>query len=53
MNALIYTKTLEFPDLPPDRKSVSSKCVFKVRYNVDRSIERFKTQLVTKDFNQR
>ena len=39
-------------DLPKGRKAVSSKLVFRVKRNVDGSIERFKARLVARGYSQ-
>lgn len=53
MNALINTNTWELVEISSDRKLISSKWVFKIKYKVDGSIERYKARLVAKGFNQR
>lgn len=44
------TWTLE--DLPPDRKAIACKWVFKIKRLADGSIERYKARLVAKGFQQ-
>lgn len=38
--------TWEYEELPLGRKSIASKWVFKVKYNFDGTIERFKARLI-------
>ncbi|KAJ3004231.1 hypothetical protein NUW54_g4915 [Trametes sanguinea] len=40
-------------DLPPGRKAIGSRWVFRVKRNADGSIEQYKGRLVTKGFSQR
>lgn len=42
----------ELVDLPPGKKSIGSKWVYKVKLKSDGSLERCKARLVAKDFNQ-
>lgn len=44
--------TWEFEELPSGRKPIGSKWVFKVKYNPDGSVTRFKAQLVDQGFSQ-
>lgn len=44
--------TWEYEQLPPDRKAIGSKWVFKVKYNTDGSVSRFKARLVAQRFSQ-
>lgn len=44
--------TWEFEELPQDRKPIGSKWVFKVKYNPDGSVARFKARLVAQGFSQ-
>ena len=50
--ALIQTKTWEFVDLPPEKKTVGCKWVCKIKHKADGSIEQYKAQLVAKGFTQ-
>ena len=46
-------KTWELRKLPPGKKSIPCKWVFKRKLNADGSIERYKARLVVKGFHQR
>jgi hypothetical protein len=52
-NTLIENGTWEIVDLPYGEKAIGSGWVFKVKHNVDGSIERFKARLVAKGYSQR
>ncbi len=49
---LIINNTWSLVELPPDRKAVSNKWVFKTKLNSDGTIERFKARLCAKGFTQ-
>jgi hypothetical protein len=53
MQAHIENGTWELVKLPPGRKAIGSKWVFKVKRNADGSIERYKACLVAQGFSQR
>ena len=44
--------TWEFEELPQSRKPIRSKWVFRVKYNPDGSVARFKARLVAQGFSQ-
>ncbi|GKV27222.1 hypothetical protein SLEP1_g36416 [Rubroshorea leprosula] len=44
------TWTLEM--LPPDKKPIGCNWVYKIKYNADGTIERYKARLVAKEFTQ-
>jgi hypothetical protein len=51
-NSLINNETWELVDLPPEKKTIGTKWVFKVKQNPDGTIERFKARLVAKGYSQ-
>ncbi|CAI7882235.1 unnamed protein product [Closterium sp. NIES-53] len=52
-NSLIENGTWELVELPEGRWPISSKWVFKVRSGADGALERFKSRLVAKGFQQK
>lgn len=52
-SALEANNTWELVPLPPGKKAISSKWVFKVKHHADGSIERYKARLVVKGFTQK
>jgi hypothetical protein len=52
MQAHIKNGTWELIKLPPGRKAIDSKWVFKVKRNADGSIKRYKARLVAQGFSQ-
>jgi hypothetical protein len=53
MDAHLENGTWELVKLPPGRKAIGSKWVFKVKHNSDGSIERYKARVVAKGYSQR
>lgn len=51
--SLLQNETWEITDLPPQRKPVSCKWTFKVKYNAQGQIDRYKARLVARGFTQR
>jgi len=47
IEALESYETWVIEDLPPRKKPINCKCVCRVKYNSDRSIEHYKARLVT------
>ena len=52
-NSLIETKTWKLVELPPCRKAIGCKWVFKLKHDVDGKVERFKARLVAKGYAQK
>lgn len=52
LDALISTNTWTIIDLPPNKKPIDCKWVYKIKYNTDGSIERYKARLVAKGYTQ-
>ena len=52
-NSLIENKTWELVELPPGRKAVGCKWVFKLKHAGDGTVERFKARLVAKGYAQK
>lgn len=44
--------TWEYKQLPPDRMAIGLKQVFKVKYNADGSVSKFKAKIVAQGFSQ-
>ena len=53
MKSLIDNKVWELTTLPPTKKAIGCKWVYKVKTNRDGSIERYKARLVARGFDQR
>lgn len=53
MDTLIKNGTGERVQLPPDRKSIGSKWVFKIKRDADGNIKKYKGRLVAQGFSQR
>ncbi|GJW80547.1 putative RNA-directed DNA polymerase [Tanacetum coccineum] len=53
MKALYENDTWELVELPLGRKAIGSKWVYRIKYMSFGEIERFKTRLVAKGFNQK
>ncbi|XP_052172141.1 uncharacterized mitochondrial protein AtMg00820-like [Diospyros lotus] len=52
LEAMQQTKTWYIIPLPPDKHSIGCKWVYKVKYNLDGFIERYKARLVDKGYTQ-
>ncbi|GKB12465.1 putative RNA-directed DNA polymerase [Tanacetum coccineum] len=53
MEALNRNKTWIVTDLPPNRKAIGCKWVYKIKYKSNGEIERYKARLVAKGYSQR
>lgn len=53
MNSIVKNNTWELCDLPKGKKCVGYKWVYKIKYNSDGSIERYKERLVAKGFTKK
>ena len=53
ISALDANNSWTIVPLPPGKKDIGCKCVFKIKYLASGEVDRFKAQLVAKDFNQR
>lgn len=52
LNALEINKTWEITTLPPNKKAVGCKWIYKVKYKSDGTLDRYKARLVAKGFTQ-
>ena len=52
-NSLIENKTWKLVELPPGRKAIGCKWVFKLKHDVDGKVERVKARLVAKGYAQK
>lgn len=53
ITALEENNTWKVVPLPPGKTIIGCKSVYKIKYLIDGSTERFKSKLVAKGFNQR
>jgi transposase InsO family protein len=51
-DSIIKNKTWSLVDLPPGRKAIGCKWVFKVKYDSKGNVERYKCRLVAKGYSQ-
>jgi len=52
ITTLENTGTWKLVDLPPNVKPIGCRWIYKVKHNANGSIERYKTRLVAKGYNQ-
>jgi hypothetical protein len=50
--SIMKNKTWTLVDLPPERKAIGCKWVFKVKYDAQGNVERYKSRLVAKGYSQ-
>ena len=50
LHALAKNETWDLVDVPQGVKSIRCSCVYKVKYNVENSINRYKARLVAKGY---
>ncbi|XP_058759254.1 uncharacterized mitochondrial protein AtMg00820-like [Vicia villosa] len=50
--ALLHIKTWTLTQLPPNRKAIECKWVFRIKQNLDGTIQKYKARLVAKGFHQ-
>lgn len=53
LNAHLNNGTWVLEKLPPGKKAIGSKWVFKIKRNADGTVEQYKARLVAKGYNQR
>ena len=53
MDSLLSNNTWILVDLPPGSKPIGCKWVFRIKYNTNNSIQRFKAKLVAQGFTQK
>ena len=52
MEALCKNETWDLVPLPPNKKAIGCRWIYKVKYNADGSVNRFKAQLIAKGYAQ-
>ena len=52
LDSMARNEVWELVDLPPRRKPIGSKWVFKVKRRADESLDKFKARLVAKGYTQ-
>ena len=49
----LLKNTSVLSDLPPGKKPIGCKCVYKIKYKSDGTLDKYKDRLVAKGFSQR
>lgn len=52
LDALEQNKTWVLTDLPPRKRVITSKWLYRVKYKQDMTIDKYKTRLIAKRYNQ-
>lgn len=52
LSTIERTSTWEIVDAPPNIKPIGCKWIYKIKFHVDESVERFKALLVVQGYNQ-
>ena len=52
MQVLCKNETWDLIPTSPHKKAIGSRCIYKVKYNVDSSVNRYKVRLVAKGYAQ-
>ena len=52
LNALVSNNTWTLTPLPSNKKAIGCKWIYRAKYKVDGSVERYKARLVAKGFTQ-
>ena len=50
LTTLVQNNTWTFTELPPHKKAMECKWLYKIKYRADGSIEHYKAHLITKGF---
>ena len=53
LSSICDNNTWDLVDLPKDKKAIGSKWVFKVKYDQDGTVQRYKARLVAQGFDER
>ena len=53
MNATLKNETWELTNLPPGKRALSMKWVFKAKHDIDGNLQRNKARLVVRGYEQR
>jgi transposase InsO family protein len=53
VSSIMKNQTWDLVELPPDRKAIGCKWVFKIKRNADNTVDRYKARLVAKGYSQK